>query len=127
MLKSAIKKGVDKEAFEFMKWWVSADTQTEYGKELEATMGIAGRYTPANKVALNNLGWSNAEKRVLNELLNDVVLVEQVPGNYLLPRSLTTAFRSSVTGENRARRALTIANKEINDELARKREEFNLD
>ena len=110
-----------------MKWWVSGDTQTKYGRELEATMGVAGRYTPANKIALNNLGWSTKEKEVLNRSLNEVVLVEQVPGNYLLQRSLTTAFRSAVTGKSRAKRALTIANKEINDELARKRQEFNLD
>lgn len=127
MLKSAVEKGIDKEAFEFMKWWVSGDTQTKYGRELEATMGVAGRYTPANKIALNNLGWSTKEKEILNKSLNEVVLVEQVPGNYLLQRSLTTAFRSAVTGKSRAKRALTIANKEINDELARKRQEFNLD
>lgn len=127
MLKSAVKKGIDKEAFEFMKWWASGDTQTKYGRELEATMGVAGRYTPANKKALNNLGWSTKEKEILNKSLEEVVLVEQVPGNYLLQRSLTTAFRSAVTGKSRAKRALTIANKEINDELARKRQEFNLD
>ncbi len=127
MLKSAVKKGIDKEAFEFMKWWAGSEIQTKYGKELEATMGVAGRYTPANKVALNNLGWSTSEKEVLNKMLDEVILVPQVPGNYLLVRSLTTAFRSAVTGKSRATRALTIADKEINDELKRKRQEFNLD
>ncbi len=126
MLKSALNKGIDKEAFEFMKWWVSAEVQTAYAKDLEATMGIAARYTPANVVAINNLGWSSSELAILNESLKFVYFEPQIPGNYLLQRSLTTAFRSAVNGKNRARRALTIANKEINDELERKREEFNL-
>lgn len=127
MLKSAVKKGIDKKAFEFMRWWVGSETQTKYGKELEATLGVAARYTPANTVALNNLGWSVAEKGVLNESLKYVITLPQIPGNYLMQRSLTTAFRSAVEGKNRSRRALTIANKEINDELTRKRAEFGLD
>ncbi len=127
MLKSALEKGIDEEAFEFIRWWVSSDVQTTYAKELEATMGIAARYSTANLVTLQNLGWSESELEVLNSTIEDVQFAPQVPGNYLLQRSLTTAFRSAVSGKNRARRALTIANKEINDELARKREEFNLD
>lgn len=126
MLKSAVKKGVDKEAFEFMRWWVSSDIQTKYGKELEATLGVAARHTPANIKALNNLGWSATEKVTLNKATDYVITLPQVPGNYLMQRSLTTAFRTAVMGKNRARRALTIANKEINDELTRKREEFGL-
>lgn len=126
MLKSAVKKGVDKEAFEFMRWWVSSDIQTKYGKELEATLGVAARHTPANIKALNNLGWSATEKATLNKATDYVITLPQVPGNYLMQRSLTTAFRTAVMGKNRARRALTIANKEINDELTRKREEFGL-
>ena len=127
MLKSAVSKGVDQEAFTFMKWWVGADTQTAYGKELEATLGVAARYIPASIRAMQSLGWTTAEKQVLTASLNEVVLMPQISGNYLLQRSLTTAFRSAVTGKNRARRALNIANKEINDELARKREEFGIE
>ena len=126
MLKSAEEKGKDKEAFTFMKWWVGADTQSAYARELEATLGVAARHIPASRQAMQSLGWTTAEKKVLSDSLNEVMLMPQIPGNYLLQRSLTTAFRSAVTGKNRPRRALTIANKEINDELARKREEFGI-
>lgn len=126
MLKSALKNGVDKEAFEFMKWWVSTDIQTQYGKDLEAALGVAGRYNPANIKAIGNIGWTSEEKQHIYDTLNSVVLIPQVPGNYLEQRSLTTAFRSAVSGKSRSRRALTIANKEINDEITRKRKEFNL-
>ncbi len=53
--------------------------------------------------------------------------MNEVPGNYLLKRSITSAFRSVMSGKNAARRALTIYNKDINDEIARKRQEFGLD
>lgn len=69
MLKSAKEKGIDKQTIQFLKWWVSSKTQAAYGQKLEATLGAAARYTPANKEALNQLSWSDSELQVLNRLL----------------------------------------------------------
>lgn len=127
MLKSAVKKGIDDDAFTFMDWWTSSETQTQYGRELEATLGVSARYHPASISAMNNLGWSSAEREVLNESIKEIYVMDQVPGNYLLDRSLTTAFRDAVDGKERPRRALTLANQEINKEITRKRKEFKLE
>lgn len=127
MLKSAVKKGIDDDAFTFMEWWTSSETQTQYGRELEATLGVSARYTPASISAINNLGWSSAEREILNESLKEIYVMDQVPGNYLLDRSLTTAFRDAVDGKDRPRRALTLANQDINKEITRKRKEFKLE
>ena len=67
MLKSARKKGIEEEAFRFLKWWVSAAVQTEYGLELEASLGVAARHTPASKEALAQMGWSAQELAALKE------------------------------------------------------------
>ncbi len=127
MLKSAQTKGIEDAASTFLSWWVSADTQAEYARELEATLGVAARYTPANIKAFDALGWTDGEAAIIKEQWDSVTVMNEVPGNYLLKRSLTSAFRSVMSGKNAARRALTIYNKDINDEIARKRKEFGLE
>lgn len=127
MMQAAVKKGRDKETAEFLKWWVSEDTQTQYALKLEGTMGIAARYTPANRNTLKNLSWSVSEYEILDTQMAEIRPLPAVPGNYLINRSLTTAFRSAVSGTSSTRQALTISVKSINDEIARKRKEFNLE
>lgn len=126
MLKSAEKKGLGKQAYEFMKWWTGNDAQLKYENELEATMGIAARYTPANKYAFENVGWKSAELAILSEQAEHVVNFREVPGNYVLPRALTSAFRKALLTGDMPERQLELYNKDINAELERKAEEFNL-
>ena len=100
MMKSAVNKGIDKETFTFLKWWTGGETQLEYAKKLEDTMGIAARYTPANLKALKGMAWSDEELDVLVTQMSAVKPMESVPGNYLVGRSLTTAFRSAISGKS---------------------------
>jgi len=127
MLKRAEKRGVDDEAFEFMKWWASSETQIDYGKALEGVLGIIGRISPANRTALSGLGWSDEEFSIIDAQMTETYNQPQVIGNYQISRSLTSAIRAAISGENTPRRALSLYNKDINDEIARKRKEFNLD
>ena len=127
ILDAARKHGVADECVEFVKWWTSAEIQTRYGKELEAILGVAARYAPANHVALRNLGWTKDELKVLEESLEWTVNMEQIPGNYLVSRSLTSAARAAMSDKQTIRRALLLYNIDINEEIARKRAEFGLD
>lgn len=127
MLKSAQKKGIEEAASVFLSWWVSAETQAEYARELEATLGVAARYHPANKIAFESLGWNTNEAKILKSQWSKVTVMNEIPGNYALKRDLTSAFRAVMSGKNTARRSLTIYNKTINDEIARKRREFGLE
>ena len=127
MLKSAQEKGIEEAASIFLKWWASHETQSEYARELEATLGVAARYAPANKITFDTLGWTDAEAEIIRTQRAEVTVMNEIPGNYILKRSLTSAFRSVINGENTARRALTIYNVDINDEIKRKRIEFGLE
>ena len=127
MLKAAEKKGLEKEAYEFLKWWVSAETQMKYCNNVEVTLGIAGRYFSANLEAFDSLNWSKAEKAVLDEQRKHLNNIPTVIGSYAVDRDLTTALREVVDGNNRPRRALLLYNLDINEEIQRKRKEFNLD
>lgn len=126
MLKSAEEKGLGEEAFEFMKWWTSSDTQSYYANELEATMGIAARYTPANVETLKNMNWKSSELSVLLEQFEQTVNFREVPGNYVLSRSLTSALRKALSTNDLPERQLELYNKDINEELERKAKEFDL-
>lgn len=45
------------ECWEFLKWWTSADVQTQYGREMESLMGSAARVPTANLEAFENMPW----------------------------------------------------------------------
>ena len=124
ILKSAEKKGITDEAVDFVKWWTSAETQSEYAKELEATLGVAARYTPANREAFLSLSWSGNESKMLMEQWAWSKNVREIPGNYMISRSLTNALRETISGKNGAYRSLAIYDDVINDEIERKLQEF---
>lgn len=127
VLKTAEKNGVADEAVDFVRWWTSSESQTRYGKELEAILGVAARTAPSNKVALQNLGWNSEELSVLEECRKWTVNMEQVPGNYVVTRSLTSAARAAISDKQTIRRSLILYNLDINEEIARKRAEFGLE
>jgi ABC-type glycerol-3-phosphate transport system substrate-binding protein len=126
MMSTAQKRGISKQAFTFMNWWTSADTQTRYGRDIEGILGIIGRINPANKKALSNLGWTDNELSVITGQMAWVKNPPQVIANYAVGRSLTSAIRGAINGVNTPRRSLSIYNKAINDEITRKRIEFKL-
>ena len=89
-------------------------------------MGISARYAPANLETLAKIGWSDEELSVLTSQLKETINFREIPGNYVLSRSLTSAFRKALTVTEMPERQLEIYNKDINDELARKAKEFKL-
>ncbi len=118
----------DKEAaWEFLKWWTSAEIQTAYGLELEGIMGEAARYATANKEALASLPWSVSEYRELSKQMQHLQGIPQVPGGYFTWRNVNNAFYTTVVSKTmQAREALTEYVRYINEEINYKRKEFNL-
>ena len=112
-------------AWAFMKWWASPDTQTNFGLEQEAVLGPAGRYDPANIVALQNLPWDSEQLQLLENQMKSCITVPQLPGSYFTSRAINSAFVSSVIDYKIPREELLYWNDQINIELARKRTEFN--
>ena len=126
ILKKAESKKLKNEAVEFLKWWTSDSVQARYGNEIESMMGITARYSPSSLAAVKNLKWTKEELAILEESRSSIYNVPEVPGNYLIARSITSAFRDTVAGKNEPWRSLMIYNNEINSEIQRKREEFGL-
>ena len=113
------------ETYEFLKWWVSSETQAKFGVQVEQTLGVAARYGTANTVAFESIQWNAEQAAVMREQRENTVAVEEIPGNYYIARNLSFAFRAVVYSNKNLRDTLYEYNIEINKELARKQEEFD--
>lgn len=114
-------------AWDFLKWWVSADTQSEYGQRLESILGMSARWGTANVEAYRSLPWSVDELEVIETSWKGLVEAPYVPGGYFTSRHLTNAISRCLTGGYKPRASLEEAIEAINVELERKREELGLD
>lgn len=112
-------------AWEFMKWWTSAETQLEFGIKQETILGASGRYTPANLETLQQLPWTSAQLRSIQEQIDTLFCIPEIPGSYYITRCLNNAFQNTVISGKNAREQLITWNAQINMELERKREEFD--
>ncbi|MBQ3912810.1 MAG: extracellular solute-binding protein [Lachnospiraceae bacterium] len=112
--------------WEFLKWWMSDYTQTEYGNEIENVLGVAGRVATANMNALENLPWATADYRELTRQLSWVKALPQVPGGYFTERHIKNAFYTVYNNNEDPRETLQDYVKQINYEISRKRLEFGL-
>lgn len=117
-------------AWEFIKWWVSADTQIQYGREMEALMGAAARHPTANIEAFESLPWPTDDYEALKSQFEWLRGIPQVPGSYYSWRNVNNAFYRVVISEDKnkmqPREALTEYVRYINDEITFKRREFGL-
>ena len=114
------------EGWEFLKWWMSAETQTNYGNEIENVLGVSGRVATANIEALSNLPWSNTDYKQLIAQMEWVKAIPEIPGGYFTERHITNAFYTVYNNNEDARETLQDYVKTINNEIENKRIEFGL-
>jgi ABC-type glycerol-3-phosphate transport system substrate-binding protein len=127
MLKQTKREQNYEAAWDFMRWWVSKDTQVNYARELESILGAAARHNTANVKAFQNLAWTREEKQTLIEQWSKSVGVPEVPGGYYTGRNLENAFREVVNNDSNPRETLQDYITMINNEITKKRKEFGLD
>lgn len=107
-------------AWDFIKWFTTADVQVEYGKTIEAIMGPMGRYDTANVEALSQLNWSTAEYNKIIDQMNNLREVPIIPASYAVTRNVYNAFRAVVNNQKNPRYQLSSYNRDINEEIIRK-------
>ena len=112
------------EAWTFLKWWSSAEIQSQFGNLLQSTYGSEYIWPTANQEAFDSLPLKAAHKQIVLEQMKWMTEAPWVLGTYMLERELSNAFISVVVDGTDARRALDTAVKRINRETYRKLEEF---
>ena len=115
-------------AWEFMKWWTSAETQLLFGRGMESLMGAAARHPTANLEAFSMMPWPVRDYHNLRMQFAYTQGVPQVPGGYFTPRKLRNAFYTTTVMQTIGPREAMIEQvRLINAELRAKRREFGLD
>ncbi len=110
-------------AWEFTKWWSSAETQAKYGQTIQITYGSEYMWNTANMDAFMELPWDTEDKLVIKEQQTWVYDIARIPGTYLMEREMSNAFNDIVNGDT-AQTRIDKAVKTINREYMRKLEEF---
>ncbi len=114
------------EAWEFLKWWNSAEIQELYSREIEAELSTLGRHTPANLEAFRGSLWKDEEKEMLLEQWENVVEVPEIPGGYYVTRNVDNAFRQVYYNGENARDTLNYWMNAVNEELIRKQSQLKV-
>lgn len=117
---------VKKNGWEFMKWWVSTETQVRFGREMESILGASARYQTANQEAMKQLAWSGKQLKILQEQAASTRGWPEIAGGYSTVRHLINAIRRVINNKEDKRETLLNYARTINEEIKIKRREFNL-
>ena len=117
---------IKQNAWEFMKWWVSTESQVRFGREIEAILGSSARYATANIDAIEQLAWSEDQLEVIREQMQWAIGFREIAGGYYTTRHMTNAVRKVTNEKTDPRETLLDYSRTINEEIEKKREEFGL-
>lgn len=113
-----------KEAWEFIKWWTSAEIQSRYSANVESVLGMLGRIPSANIEAIKKMSFNPRDLNVMLEQWQNVREVPETPGGYYLTRAIDQAFWSVINDGTNAKDAITKWSKIADVEIDRKIKEY---
>jgi hypothetical protein len=121
--------GCDNEynAWQFMKWHVGAECQSDYSEEMCAIIGPSAKHSTANLEALQDMPWTTEELKQLQAQFNTLASIPNYPGSYIIGRYTHFAFLSAYNDNEDPTEELLSYITTINKEITRKREEFELE
>lgn len=111
-------------AWTFMKWWLSADIQSEFGYRLQSIFGPTYMWLPANLEAVETMPVETADRAVIREQLTWIAEPVKTPATYMVERGLSDIWNSVVFDGVSVRVAVDRMQIEADRELRRKLEEF---
>ena len=112
------------EAWAFMSWWMSTESQVRFAETMVNTLGSRYLWNSANKDAFEQFSWDEGHKAVILDQWNHVKEVPKVPGSYIIERELSNTWNSVVHTDANLRSTMSDALIKMNRELARKMMEF---
>ena len=113
-------------AWEFVQWSSGTYAQATYGNKIVALIGPAAKYETANVHAIEDLSWTAAEKAAIRDQMANLNAIVNYPGSYIIARYMKFAFLDAYNAGANPYEALLSYVPAINDEIARKRDEFDL-
>lgn len=118
------KTKMKQQAWKFLKWWLSANTQAEFGNTLESYYGVSFRWNTANIKAFSQLPWKPEERQAMLTQWKWYKTMVNIPGSYMIPRDMQNAWNRTVLDGENYRTSLQTAETNVNREIERKEIEF---
>lgn len=111
-------------AWGFMKWWTSAETQSQFAYRLQSTYGPEFLWLSGNLEAIANSPIDNSDKQIILEQINWLRDVPRTPGQYMLERGLSNIWNTVTFDGTPVRVAIDKEVIIIDREIKRKLVEF---
>jgi ABC-type glycerol-3-phosphate transport system substrate-binding protein len=112
------------ESWEFMKWWMSTETQIDFQQQLILNYGLAYLWNSANVEALEFMPIPEEHINIIREQWEWLQEPAKLPGSYMQERELSNAWNKIVFDDVNPRVAIDSSIILINREMNRKLEEF---
>ncbi|MDO9628307.1 MAG: extracellular solute-binding protein, partial [Acholeplasmataceae bacterium] len=112
------------EAWEFIRWWMSTDTQILFSNTLLNTLGTRYIWNTANLEAFESLSINKTHQAIILEQWTHLKEVPKIPGSYIVEREISNTWNSVVYNDANLRSTVSDALIKIDRELARKMVEF---
>ncbi|MBF6625971.1 extracellular solute-binding protein [Aerococcaceae bacterium zg-BR9] len=112
------------QAWEFLKWWHSKETQLQFGTTLQTYYGQEYMWNTANLDAFAELPWSSQHKDVILKQSEWIMEVPRVLGGYMVEREVSRLYTSVVIDGDNLRKSNDLSIKRISREIVKKLEEF---
>jgi len=112
------------ESWEFVKWWLSEETQRQFINQVVSTYGIEFLMIPANRNAVSWLPIRQSDLSVIKSQFEWLQEVPKMPASYILEREISNIWNKVVLEGKPLRVAVDDGINVVNKEFARKLEEF---
>lgn len=112
------------EAWEFLKWWLSADTQISFAHQIQTLYGEEYVWNSANLEAFAQLPWPEEHKAVILEQWEWMIEVPKTPAGYMVERELSNSWNTIVFDDANPRSTIDDKTLLMEREMRRKLEEF---
>jgi maltose-binding protein MalE len=112
------------EAWEFVKWWLSKETQVSLVNRIVSTYGIEFLFIPSNQFAIDGIPLKTEHIKVVKEQFKWLQEVPKMPASYILEREISNIWNKVVLEGKPLKVAVDDSVIVVNKEFARKLEEF---
>ncbi len=112
------------DAWQFLCWWTSADTQLRYNNNVESILGAVSRTTTANVEAFAAYSWNADDLVVLQEQWAQVKELPEVPGGYYVSRAVDQAYWAVLNNKSNEKDAMLEWGEVADNEIIRKIKEY---
>lgn len=112
------------EAYRFLKWWLSKETQLKYAYTLQSTFGPEFRWNTANLEAFRELPYPEEHMKVILEQWENQKECPRHPAGYMVEREVSNVWNNVVANHKELIESIDKAALNSNREIIRKLSEF---